>query len=446
MKPFVKWAGGKRQILNRINEFIDDSIEMESTYTYIEPFLGGGAVFFNRMPPNAIINDLNEDLINAYRIIKSDKYLELIDELKNHAQSYSNDPDEHYYFVRGWDREPNWIDNYSNVQRAARMIFLNRTCYNGLYRVNSKGQFNTPIGRYVNPTICDEDNIKEIHNYLSDKKNEISILNDSYEVAIRMAKDGDIIYIDPPYDYEDDDGFTKYHLSGFSFEDFKKLKRECDTAINQGAIVIVSNNATTKVLDLFEEDPKYKTIFYDINKFSTLRSINCNGLNRRTGKEAIFWGMNNNVPFPQANDMEKVVKLVIALSENSLINDKTAMKEIINVTSERQVAYYLSALLFFGYITHDKTITKKANQLGLNEIELRGDIYNQLMGNPIFSKQYQVYFKSKKVDLDSIKNDVSKSKLHLSDSTIHRRASTIKAWIEWMYVYDTEQKNFQMKI
>lgn len=440
MKPFVKWAGGKRQILNRINEFIDDSIEKGSKFTYIEPFLGGGAVFFDRMPSSAIINDLNEDLINAYRVIKSDDYLELIEELKKHAINYLEDRDDYYYSVRGWDREPNWIEKYSNVERAARMIFLNRTCYNGLYRVNSNGQFNTPIGRYTNPNICDVDNITEIHKYLSDSKNNIQILNDSYEVAIRKAKDGDIIYIDPPYDYEDDDGFTKYHLSGFSFEDFKKLKQECDFAIDQGAIVIVSNNATTKVLELFEEDPKYKMVFYDINKFSTLRSINCKGISRKTGKEAIFWGMPTNVPFPQANDMEKIIKLVIALSEDSIINDKTTLKDVINVTTERQVAYYLSALLFFGFITHEKTITKKAKQLRLNENNLRNDIYKQLMDNPLFSNQYKIYHSSNKVDLESIKNDVSKSKLHLSNSTIYRRASTIKAWIEWMYQYDNEVK------
>ena len=166
------------------------------------------------------------------------------------------------------------------------MIFLNRTCYNGLYRVNSKGQFNTPIGRYRNPTICDRQNITEIHEYLSSPENDIRILNGSYEEAIKLARDSDVIYIDPPYDYEDDDGFTKYQMSGFTFEDFRKLKSECDKALNKGAFVIISNNATQKVINLFEQDPNYK-IFYDISKFPTLRSINCNGAERKTGKEAI---------------------------------------------------------------------------------------------------------------------------------------------------------------
>ena len=220
MKPFIKWAGGKRQILKRINEFINDSEYEGSSYTYIEPFLGGGAVFFDKCPPKAIINDLNSDLINAYRVIKSDKYLDLIEELKKHKLEYFKDKDDHYYSVRAWDREEGWPNNHTDVERAARMIFLNRTCYNGLYRVNSKGQFNTPIGRYNNPTICDEENIKAIHEYFSNSNNSIEIMNESYEYAIRKSKDGDIIYIDPPYDYEDDDGFTKYHMKGFTFEDF----------------------------------------------------------------------------------------------------------------------------------------------------------------------------------------------------------------------------------
>ena len=159
MKPFVKWAGGKRQILSRINEYVQDSIDDNPDYTYIEPFLGGGAVFFSLHPKKAIINDLNEDLINAYRIIKSDNYSELIDKLKEFSDEYHNAPDEFYYHIREWDRVDNWMGAHDDVDRAARMIFLNRTCYNGLYRVNSKGQFNTPMGRYRNPLICDETNI-----------------------------------------------------------------------------------------------------------------------------------------------------------------------------------------------------------------------------------------------------------------------------------------------
>lgn len=437
MKPFVKWAGGKRQILNRIHEFIDDSVEPNSTYTYIEPFLGGGAVFFSKTPKKAIINDLNEDLINAYKVIQSNKYDELIRLLDEHAKAYREDPDGYYYEVRAWDRVDGWPNNHTDVERASRMIFLNRTCYNGLYRVNSKGQFNTPIGRYKNPTICDRENIIAIHNYLSDPENEIRIMNASYEEAIKSAKDGDVIYIDPPYDYEDDDGFTKYQMAGFTFDDFVELKKVCDEALNNGAFVIISNNATQKVLNLFEQDPKYK-IFYDVSEFPTLRTINCDGAERRTGKEAIFWGLNNNVPFPQANNMKKIIKLLM-IGDSVLANKEKTM-EIIEVNTTRQVAYYFSALQFFKYLTHDKKLTDNALAIVGNEEAIKKDIYNQLMNNGLFRKFYEDFLGTRKIDINKIKDYLKNSKPELSESTINRRASTIKSWVEWMFMYDDDKK------
>lgn len=433
MKPFVKWAGGKRQILSRINEYVQYSIDDNTDYTYIEPFLGGGAVFFSLHPKKAIINDLNEDLINAYRIIKSGNYSKLIDKLKEFSDEYHNAPDEFYYHIREWDRVDDWMDAHDDVDRAARMIFLNRTCYNGLYRVNSKGQFNTPMGRYRNPLICDETNIKEIHEYLSNPENHIEIMNGSYEDVIKKAKDGDVIYIDPPYDYEDDDGFTKYQMSGFSFDDFQKLKEKCDKAVNKGAFVIISNNATTKVMKLFEEDPKYK-IFYDPNCFTSLRSINCKGDDRRTGSEVIFWGMNNSIPFPQANDINKVITLVQA--GDDIIEDKEKAKEVINVGSPRQVSYYLSALQYLKYLGQDKKLTERALKLKNSKSELVSDIYNQLLEDKLFGKAYHDFKATGQVNIDKVTSDLKKENQRLSESTLRRRASTIRSWVEWMYGID----------
>lgn len=435
MKPFVKWAGGKRQILKRINEFIDDSVEVGATYTYIEPFLGGGAVFFDKAPSHAIINDLNTDLINAYRVIQSDQYMTLIRLLEEHAAEYKKHADEHYYEIRAWDREPGWPNNHTDVERAARMIFLNKTCYNGLYRVNSNGQFNTPIGRYHNPLICDRETIIKVHNYLSSSENHIQIMNGSYEHAIDKAKDGDVIYIDPPYDYEDDDGFTKYQITGFTFDDFVVLKKVCDKAINKGAFVIISNNATPKVLKLFEEDPHYK-IFYDITEFPTLRMINSDASARKTGREAIFWGMNNNVPFPQANNMKKIIQLV--MSGEEIISNKEKAMGILDVNTTRQVAYYFSALQFFKYLTHDKKFTEEAKQISSNEQEVKLDIYKKLMKAELFRYFYNKFELARSVDINDIKSYLHKTKQGLSESTINRRASTIKAWVEWMYNVEQE--------
>ncbi len=429
MKPFVKWAGGKRQILKYIRKFIDNSHEENNNdFTYIEPFLGGGAVFFDLLHKKAIINDLNSDLINAYEIIKSDKYKALIEALKELDVQYRENPDEFYYDKRSEDREDGWPDKYDKVHRAARMIFLNRTCYNGLYRVNSKGQFNTPIGRYSNPLICDENNIEEIHNFLKD--NDVQIYNYSYEKVIDMAKENDIIYIDPPYDYEDDDGFTKYQMDGFTFEDFKKLKTYCDKALERGAYVIISNNATTRVVELFD-DPKYK-VYYDPNRLNTKRMINCNASERNTGKEIIFWG----VPciFPQANSLDKIVKLI--MSDEDALFDKEKAKLILDVSTDRQVSYYYSGLVYIGLVKsnkklNDETLTAKED---INKVKQL--IIDKLLEKDLFNKLYSS-FNNKEIDNDLIIKEVKKVNSRLNIDTIRRRASTVKAWLEWIY---TNQK------
>ena len=297
-----------------------------------------------------------------------------------------------------------------------------------MYRVNSRGEFNTPIGRYHNPLICDENTITEIHNYLS--SNDIEILNASYEVAIEIATDGDIIYIDPPYDYQDDDGFTKYQMQGFTFEDFKSLKSVCDCAIDRGAIIILSNNATDKVISLFAEDPRYKIGYYP-EQLNTLRSINSKGMERKTGREVIILGMPDGIPFPQANNIDKVIDLLL-VEENDLIN-KDKLLSVLNVNAERQVAYYLSALKFFGYINHQRKFTEKAHKIRFNRELIEKDVINQLLNkkvNVIFSKAYNSYITDNKIDVNAIINNLIKS--GLSESTAKRRASTVRAWVEWL--------------
>lgn len=426
MKPFVKWAGGKRQILKYIRKFIDNSHEENNNdFTYIEPFLGGGAVFFDLLHKKAIVNDLNTDLINAYEIIKSEKYTDLIVSLKELDSMYRENPDEFYYDKRAEDREDGWPDKYDKVHRAARMIFLNRTCYNGLYRVNSKGQFNTPIGRYSNPLICDEDNLVEIHNFLMD--NDIKIYNYSYEKVINMAKETDIIYIDPPYDYEDDDGFTKYQMKGFTFEDFKKLKSCCDRALERGAYVIISNNATNRVIELFD-DPKYK-VYYDSNKLSTKRMINCNANERNTGKEIIFWG----VPciFPQANSLDKIVKLI--MSDNDVLFDKEKAKIVLEVSTDRQVSYYYSGLIYIGLVKSNKTLNDETLAAKNDMSKVKALIIEKLLEKELFSKLYYD-FENKEIDNELIIEEVKKINSRLNIDTIKRRASTVKAWLEWIFL------------
>ena len=313
----------------------------------------------------------------------------------------------------------------NSVEKAARMIFLNRTCYNGLYRVNSLGQFNTPMGRYKNPLICDKENLLEIHNYLS--KNKISLMNSSYENCIGKAGPGDIVYVDPPYDYEDDDGFTKYQMNGFSFQDFERLKKVCDKALKRGAYVIISNNATERVIKLFIDDPNYKVYTYDLNKFETLRSINCKGDSRKTGLEVIFWGIPTLVPIPQANDINKVVKLALC-GNNTIYADKAAVASYLDLGTERQASYYLSALKFFKFINNSYEITTLADSLRGDEKQLIENMKSQLSEN----EDVKHLIENGLFSTDDIAKYLKDRYEQIGEVTAKRRASTIKAWIKWI--------------
>jgi len=252
-------------------------------------------------------------------------------------------------------------------------------------------------------------------------------MNESFETCINKAGPGDIIYVDPPYDYEDDDGFTKYQMNGFSFGDFENLKKECDKALKRGVYVIISNNATERVIGLFINDPNYKVYTYDMNKFDTLRSINCKGDSRKTGLEVIFWGIPNSVPLPQANDISKVIKLVMCPSEY-IYSNKNAVAEYLGLGTERQASYYLSAMKFFKFLTNSYELTDLAKQLREDENGLISNMKTQLLDNDYF----KYLIDNKLLAVDEIARYLQKQYKNISDITAKRRASTIKSWIKWM--------------
>ncbi len=207
----MKWAGGKRQLLPEIRKYVPKRIN-----TYYEPFIGAGAVLFDIQPKRAVINDINSELASVYNVIKNNVD-ELIEDLKKHE----NDKD-YFYEIRDLDRQEEY-KNLSPVQRASRIIYLNKTCFNGLFRVNSQGQFNVPFGKYKNPQIVNEIVLRAVHNYLS--SNNVTILNGDFETAVEKAKKGDFVYFDPPYDpVSDTSSFTGYSLDGFNKDDQRRLK------------------------------------------------------------------------------------------------------------------------------------------------------------------------------------------------------------------------------
>lgn len=265
VRPFLKWAGGKRQLLPEIRRYIPKKIQG----TYYEPFIGGGAVFFDLQPQKAVINDRNSELIDCYEVIR-DSVDDLIEELKKHQQNHS---ESYYYEIREWDRRKEYPYNKSRIERAARIIFLNKTCYNGLFRVNSKGQFNVPFGRYKKVNIFDEAVLRAVSQYLNAKQNKIEIINKDFEDALMSAKKGDFIYFDPPYDpVSSTASFTRYDINGFNRDEQRRLKEVIEDLDNRGCQILLSNAYTDFISDLY---CNYRKI-----KISANRSINSNALKR----------------------------------------------------------------------------------------------------------------------------------------------------------------------
>lgn len=281
MKPFLKWAGGKRQLLSVLQEYTNKSI----FGTYFEPFVGGGSLFLSLAKENCVINDSNPEIINTYEIVRDYPY-DLIKQLDKHDKANSK---EHYYRIRELDRLAGF-EKMNPVERAARTIYLNKTCYNGLYRVNSKGYFNVPYGKYVNPLICDKNNILEISEYLN--HTDVTIMCGDFAKAVESAKDGDYVYFDPPYDYVSNNGFVQYVKEGFSHQDLIRLKETCDELIIRGCQVLISNNDTPFVRELFCGDGY--TIVYEARTIDANRNINCNAKARKTGKEILIYGKKKN--------------------------------------------------------------------------------------------------------------------------------------------------------
>lgn len=276
MEPILKWAGGKRQILNSLRRFVPVNDIIAGAHCYYEPFIGGGSLCFALSLPNVAINDLNPEVINVYQQIAAHPN-QLIYKLRIHQTQHS---EEYYYRVRGLDRQANY-NQLSQIDKAARIIYLNRTCYNGLYRVNADGQFNVPLGRYENPDIVMEERIRALHDYFS--TNHILITNQDFALAVQNATAGDFVYFDPPYDY-DGSGFTTYMQGGFTHEDTTRLKELCDDLIERGCTVLISNNETQFVTNLFNE-VQYRVFHIDAN-----RSINSKGEKRKQAKEVIIYG------------------------------------------------------------------------------------------------------------------------------------------------------------
>ncbi len=281
LQPVLKWAGGKRQLLPQLEEYFPKKFTR-----YYEPFVGGGAVLFHLQPKKAVINDYNEDLINLYRCIK-DNLDELIEKLKYYE---TKNDSKSFYEIRGIDRTDEY-KNWSIVEKSARLVYLNRTCYNGLFRMNSAGQFNSPYGAYKNPCICNEPVLRAMNKYFNE--NEIEFRIGDFEDACKDATKGSFIYLDPPYDqYDEQLNFVGYTKDGFTRKDQLRLKTMCDRLIEKGCRVMISNSRTPFIVDLYSDTTKYFT--YKINIVNARRNINSDAKKRGEVEEVLIIGKLDN--------------------------------------------------------------------------------------------------------------------------------------------------------
>lgn len=271
MHPFVKWAGGKGQLLDRILPLLPKEFGR-----YYEPFVGGGAVLFSLAPSKFTVNDHNTELVSVYRCLqKPDLTEKLMSELRRLEEAHS---EEHFYEVRGMDRLPGfgglpvWV-------RAVRMVYLNKACFNGRYRVNSKGFFNVPSGKKEKVVCADERNLKEIAEYF--QKSDMKLLNGDWSKAVEDAEAGDFVYFDPPYDvWEGKGSFTAYTEGGFGRTEQVRLAECIRDLTERGVKVMLSNHNTEFIRTLYEG--------YDIHTVDARRSINSKADGRGAVEEVLI--------------------------------------------------------------------------------------------------------------------------------------------------------------
>jgi DNA adenine methylase len=274
-KPFVKWAGGKGYLLPELLQHLPAEFGR-----YHEPFVGAGALFFelatsNRLRHGAALSDLNAELISCYQVVRDDVEA-LIDTLRLHeAHKFDR---EYFYLVRGWDREPGFAARPA-VERAARTIFLNRTCFNGLYRVNRKGFFNVSYGRYANPRVCDPDMLHAAARALRG----VELRAEDFAAVAERARPGDLIYCDPPYvPLSATSSFTSYTAFPFNDDTQLRLAKLFHELAERGCSLLLSNSATPLIRHL------YAPFAASMRSVHAPRRINCNGQRRGNIEELII--------------------------------------------------------------------------------------------------------------------------------------------------------------
>ena len=282
-KPFVKWAGGKRQIVDKLLMYAPDEFN-----TYYEPFVGGGALLFELSPKKAVINDSNKELINVYSVLRNEEKFKKMCSILNTYEK--NNSEEFYYELRNKDRNKSSFDRLSDYKRAGRTIYLNKACFNGLYRVNKNGEFNVPCGKYKNPTICDSKNLRNLSFLIRN----VEFQYGDYKKSEKYVDSNTFVYFDPPYrPLSITSGFTSYTKEDFNDENQKELANYFKELDEKKAKLMLSNSNpknTNKEDNFFEEI--YKG--FNINEISAKRMINANCKGRGAISELLITNYEEN--------------------------------------------------------------------------------------------------------------------------------------------------------
>lgn len=261
VSPVLKWSGGKTQLMEQLTPLMPN----EEITTYCEPFLGGGAMLFSIQPGVAHVNDINAGLMNVYNVIKHFPEA-LIAELSGYENTV-----EFYYKIRGLDRDAERFAALSAVKQAARFMYLNKTCFNGLYRENRQGQFNVSYGKYKNPDFVNAKRIRAVSQYFNAAN--IYFTSVDFSEVLKTLSEGSFVYLDPPYDpVSETANFTGYTRYGFTRDDHIRLKQCCDEMTARGIKFMLSNSNTDFIRQLYAG--------YNIIEVSARRAINCNGCGR----------------------------------------------------------------------------------------------------------------------------------------------------------------------
>jgi DNA adenine methylase len=259
--PVLKWVGGKRQLLDVLTPLLPD----KKITAYCEPFVGGGAMLFSLQPQTIFVNDINRELIGVYEVIRDN-----VDALIVALEAFKNEAD-YFYSVRDWDRDKTTYETRTPVEKAARILYLNKTCYNGLFRVNNAGEFNSPFGNYRNPNIVNAPTLRAVSSYL--KAVTVHLTSLDYAEVLRTLPKGAFVYLDPPYDpISDTSSFTGYAKGGFSRTEQIRLRECCDELNNRGLKFMLSNSATDFIKEQYAA--------YNITVVQAKRAINSDATKR----------------------------------------------------------------------------------------------------------------------------------------------------------------------